>query len=129
MSLNLVKSTRAIRSLLSLQIKSHGADMFQSSTSNSLFYTATYGVSAKLLSKILDISNETLHSNHTQVPGGVLWSFAFEPLPTQVTKFGPSKGGNSLGTTPADGNGVSEYTRHTPLLQPNSASDTYETRN
>lgn len=73
---------------------------------NSLFYTATYGVSATLLAKILAISNETFYSTDSQVPGGVLWSLAFEPLPTQVTKFGPSKGGNSLGTTPADGNGV-----------------------
>lgn len=110
---------------------------------NGLFYTATYSVSAALLAKILDISNETLYSTGPQVPGsyfpsslrlfqanrelrnialglpcspwkhsadlkkgGVFWGFAFEPLPTQVTKFGPLKGGNSLGTTPADGNGV-----------------------
>lgn len=73
---------------------------------NSLFYTATYGVSATLLAKILDISNETFYSTYSQVPDGVLWSLAFEPLPTLVTKFGPIKGGNSLGTTPADGNGV-----------------------
>lgn len=94
---------------MSLQIKCSDADMLLFFSSNSLFYTATYGVSAKLLAKIFDISNETFYSSNTQVPGGVLWSFAFEPLPTQVTKFGQSKGGNSLGTTPADGNGVGEY--------------------
>ena len=75
--------------------------------SNSLFYTATYGVSATLLAKILSISNETFLATDSQIPNGVLWSLAFEPLPTQVTKYGPLKGGNSLGTTPADGNGVS----------------------
>ncbi|CAD6587001.1 MAG: hypothetical protein ASARMPREDX12_002569 [Alectoria sarmentosa] len=73
---------------------------------NSLFYTATYGVSATLLAKILDISNETIYSTYSQVPDGLLWSLAFEPLPTLVTKYGPVKGGNSLGTTPTDGNGV-----------------------
>lgn len=79
------------------------------SHSNSLFYTATYGVSATLLAKILDISNETIYSTYPRVPGGILWSLAFEPLPTQVTKFGPLKGGNSLGTTPGDGNGIGKY--------------------
>ena len=95
--------------------------MFLSFYSNSLFYTATYGVSAKLLAKILDISNETIYSNHTQVPGGILWSFAFEPLPTQVTKFGQSKGGNSLGTTPADGNGIGEYQFHSLQTTPSTS--------
>ena len=95
-------------------MNSHGADIFPSLHSNSLFYTATYAVSANLLSKILHISNETLYSNPTQIPGGIIWSLAFEPLPTQLTKLSQSKGGNSLGTTPADGNGVSEYPHPLP---------------
>lgn len=92
-----------------LQIKTLGADILLFVHSNSLFYTATYGVSATLLAKILDISNETFYSTRTEVPSGILWSLTFEPLPTQITKYGPSKGGNSLGTTPADGNAVGQY--------------------
>ena len=103
---------------LTLQVKSLGADILLFSYSISLFYTATYGVSATLLAKILDISNETFYTTHTQVPGGILWSLAFEPLPSRVTSFGASKGGNSLGTTPADGNGVGKYQSHALLAKP-----------
>ncbi len=91
-----------------------GADFLLLYYSNSLFYTATYGVSATLLARILEISNMTLYSTQTQVPGGIFWGLAFEPLPTQVTKFGPLKGGNSLGTTPADGNGVGKSIFRSP---------------
>ena len=101
-----------------LHIELPEADILVFLRRNSLFYTATFGVSATLLAKILEISNETFHSAHPQVPGGVLWGFAFEPLPTQFTKFGPLKGGNSLGTTPADGNGIGKYQFQTFLAKP-----------
>ncbi|MCJ1454568.1 hypothetical protein MMC28_004921 [Mycoblastus sanguinarius] len=73
---------------------------------NWLFYTATYGVSAALLTKIFDITNETIYSTFLSIPGGVFLGLGFEPLPTAITKFGSIKGGNSLGTTPGDGNGI-----------------------
>ncbi|KAF2119054.1 hypothetical protein BDV96DRAFT_487952 [Lophiotrema nucula] len=69
-----------------------------------VFYTGTYGVSADLLSSITDTFNETMST--TNIPGLVLWTFAFEPLPTIITQYFLQKGGNSLGTTPADGNSV-----------------------
>ena len=73
---------------------------------NWLFYTGTYGVSATLLSGIFDTLNETLHDFN--VGEGVFWSIAFEPLPTAITKWGDLKGGNSLGTSPKDGNAFGE---------------------
>jgi hypothetical protein len=67
-----------------------------------MFYTGTYGVSAALLSRIFSSLNETMYK--FDIPGGITWSVAFEPLPTVFTKWGDLKGGNSLGTTPKDGN-------------------------
>ena len=40
------------------------------------------------------------------IPNGIVWSVAFEPLPTIMTRYGDLKGGNSLGTSPRDGNAV-----------------------
>lgn len=77
---------------------------------NWLFYTGTYGVSAPLLGKIFDICNTTLYDFNS--PGGVVWSIAFEPLPTTVTKYGGFKSGNSLGTSPKDGNAVSKLPKN-----------------
>ena len=102
----------------SLHVEFLRADTLLFSQRNSLFYTATYGVSATLLAKILNISNETLYSINSQISSGTFWSLAFEPLPTQITKFGPLKGGNSLGTTPADGNGVGKFQFHIPWAKP-----------
>ena len=68
------------------------------------FYTATYSVSADLLSKITDAFNETIST--TTIPGLILWTFALEPLPTIITQYGDKKGGNSLGTSPKDGDAV-----------------------
>ncbi len=91
-------------------------------TRNWLFYTGTYGVSAPLLSKIFDICNATLYDFNP--PGGVVWSIAFEPLPTLVTEHGSLKGGNSLGTSPKDGNAVSKSPR-TSSITPNFPSTLY----
>jgi hypothetical protein len=40
------------------------------------------------------------------IPGGVTWSVAFEPLPTLITQYGDMNGGNSQGTWPNDGNAI-----------------------
>ena len=78
---------------------------------NWLFWTGTYSVSAPLMSQMFDVMNETLYNFN--VPEGVTWSIAFEPLPTAITKYGKEKGGNSLGTSPADGNAFSKiYSSH-----------------
>ncbi|KAH6667968.1 FAD binding domain protein [Halenospora varia] len=69
---------------------------------NWLFFTGTYGLSAGLLSRTFDILNATLFE--FDVPGGIFWSFAFEPLPVVVTQYGEENGGNSLGVCPEDGN-------------------------
>ena len=68
------------------------------------FHTATYGVSASLLYKITACFNATIST--TTIPSIILWTFALEPLPTVITQHGDKKGGNSLGTSPKDGNGV-----------------------
>lgn len=54
------------------------------------------------MSKIFDELNSTLSSFN--IPGGITWSIAFEPLPTILTGYGDLNGGNSLGTHPKDGN-------------------------
>lgn len=70
-----------------------------------MFYTSTYGVSATLMSEMTKrwdmILNET-----GPIPGLTSWGFVFEPLPTIYTQFGEKNGGNSLGTTPKDGNAM-----------------------
>lgn len=66
------------------------------------FWTGTYGVSAKLLDKVFDSINATLYD--FDIPGGILWDIAFEPLPTVFTA--PGAGKNALGTSPEDGNRV-----------------------
>jgi hypothetical protein len=73
---------------------------------NWLFYTGTYGVSATLLSNIFDCLNETLYDFN--IGGGVFWDIGFEPLPTVITQWANVKGGNSLGTSPKDGDAFSE---------------------
>lgn len=62
--------------------------------------TATYGVSTAFLNEMFDIVNGTIYDFN--LPGGVAWSIAFEPLPTVF--LAPGAGKNVLGTTPADGN-------------------------
>ncbi|OCL04578.1 FAD binding domain protein [Glonium stellatum] len=69
---------------------------------NWAFFTGTYGVSATLLSRIFDSLNTTIYN--FIIPGGISWSVAFEPLPTVITQHGDQNGGNSLGTSPKDGN-------------------------
>ncbi|MCJ1286454.1 hypothetical protein MMC26_005799 [Xylographa opegraphella] len=68
------------------------------------FLTGTYSVSAPLLSAIFDSLNATMYDFH--IPNGILWSLAFEPLPTATVQHGDLKGGNSLGTFPKDGNAI-----------------------
>ncbi|KAF2704941.1 FAD-binding domain-containing protein [Pleomassaria siparia CBS 279.74] len=68
---------------------------------NFLFYTTTFGVSADLLERILQIANASLHD--LEIPG-VTWLFALEPLPTVLVQRGA--GDNSLGTSAQDGNSI-----------------------
>jgi hypothetical protein len=70
-----------------------------------MFYTGTYGVSAVLMSKMVERWEAILNSTHP-IPGLSSWGFAFEPLPTIYTRFGENNGGNSLGTSPKDGNAM-----------------------
>lgn len=69
---------------------------------NWAFFTGTFNVSADLLSSIFDVVNETVFNFN--VPDGVLWDLAFEPLPTSF--LAPGAGKNVLGTSPEDGNGM-----------------------
>lgn len=69
---------------------------------NWAFLTGTYGVSADLIGEMFDAVNETVYD--FDVPEGVLWDLAFEPLPTAF--LAPGAGKNVLGTSPKDGNGM-----------------------
>lgn len=61
----------------------------------------TYGVSADLMSTVLDIVNTTAKT--ISPPSGVIWSVAFEPFPAIFSSYAAAKGGDSLGTSPRDG--------------------------
>ena len=69
---------------------------------NWLYFTGTYGISADLLTQFFDVCNNTLYD--FDVPHGVFWDLAFEPLPTEFVSHGA--GTNSLGTSPSDGNSM-----------------------
>ena len=69
---------------------------------NWAFATGTYAVSAELIGEMFDAVNKTLFDFNPAE--GVVWSLAFEPLPT--TFLAPGAGKNSLGTSPKDGNGM-----------------------
>lgn len=69
---------------------------------NWLFYTGTYGVSPALLTRMFDICNATLYG--FQIPHGVAWALAFEPLRTVFVSHGA--GSNALGQSPSDGNSM-----------------------
>lgn len=58
------------------------------------------------MSRIFDCLNETLYDFN--IGEGIFWDIAFEPLPTAITQYGDLKGGNSLGTSPKDGNAFSK---------------------
>jgi hypothetical protein len=83
---------------------------------NWAFFTGTYGVSAELIGQIFSVVNKTVFDFN--VPEGVLWDLAFEPLPTEF--LAPGAGKNSLGTSPKDGNGMILLIT---ALWPDSASD------
>ncbi|KAF7310364.1 FAD-binding protein [Mycena chlorophos] len=68
-----------------------------------VFYTGTYAACAETLPTIFEVANATL-SAATQPAGMLLWSVAFEPLPTKYTQWGDRNGGNVLGTEPSQGN-------------------------
>ena len=68
------------------------------------FLTGTYGVSAALMGAISDRFQAVIDA--TPIPGILNWGWASEPLPTIFTQYGAKNGGNSLGTSPADGNAM-----------------------
>lgn len=75
---------------------------------NWLFWTGTYTASSELMSGIFTILNETLYDFN--VPGGVVWSISFEPLPSLISSISKAKGGNVLGLDPSQGNAFSKFT-------------------
>ncbi|MCJ1309087.1 hypothetical protein MMC25_002742 [Agyrium rufum] len=84
------------------------------------FHTGTYGVTPALLDDIFDTINATVHD--FSVPGGVIWSIAFEPFPSVFASHATSRTpvGNSLGTTPAQGDA---FILLITAIWPNSTQD------
>ena len=68
---------------------------------------------------MFDTINTTVYSVSPQISGGIIWSIALEPLPTVFTQYGPLKAGNSMGTTPEDGNSIGKLmsTPHQIILR------------
>jgi hypothetical protein len=73
---------------------------------NWVFFTGTYGISTEFLEKTFNSLNGTLYNFN--IPNNIIWSISLEPLPTLITSYGNKNGGNSLGTTPSDGNSMGE---------------------
>lgn len=71
-----------------------------------IFYTITIAPDIELLHDIFDIANRTIYELFPDSVNDLSWGFTFEPLPTIITLHGNPKGGNSLGTTPEDGNNI-----------------------
>ena len=59
---------------------------------------------------MFDTINTTVYTVSPKIFGGIIWGISLEPLPTIFTQYGPLKGGNSMGTTPDDGNGMGKLT-------------------
>lgn len=55
---------------------------------------------------IFDSLNSTLYFFNPT--GGVVWSIAFEPLPSIMTSYANKRGGNVLGLSEGGGNGFSQ---------------------
>lgn len=72
-----------------------------------LFYTGTYVNDLPTITNLFNQANSSLQS----VIGvdGLSWSLSLQPLPTQITKFGDSTGGNSLGLHESSGNLVRKF--------------------
>lgn len=90
---------------------------------NWLFWTGTYSASAPLMSQMFTILNDTLYGFNP--PGGVVWSIAFEPLPTVIAAKSTQKGDNSMGLSPKDGNAFVMLL--SPLWPVSSSNDAVET--
>jgi len=75
---------------------------------NQIFYTITIAPDIELLHEIFNTANETINELFPESVNDLSWGFTFEPLPTAITQYGELKGGNSLGTTPEDGNSISK---------------------
>ncbi|KAH8886210.1 FAD-binding domain-containing protein [Thozetella sp. PMI_491] len=84
---------------------------------NWLFATATFDPSTELMLETFDILNETLSSFNPSC--GVVWSIAFEPLPSVIFSHSRKTGGNILGLGPRDGNA---FVLLVAALWPNSSS-------
>ncbi|KAL1848797.1 2-isopropylmalate synthase (Alpha-isopropylmalate synthase) (Alpha-IPM synthetase) [Paecilomyces lecythidis] len=78
-------------------------------TNNILLQTATYGVDARLLKSIFDINNATVHELRPRIEGLFEWTLVFEALPSIWLEHSEKSGGNSLGTSPEDGNAFVFY--------------------
>lgn len=76
---------------------------------NWLFATLTFGTSSEAMLDIFKTLNASLYDFNPA--GGVTWNFAFEPLPSVMLSYANATGGNVLGLSPEDGNGVSKLLR------------------
>lgn len=67
-----------------------------------VMYTATYANDLETITNLLQQANSSL----TPVADveGLVWSLSLQSVPTQITKWGDIKGGNSLGLHESSGN-------------------------
>ena len=63
--------------------------------------TSTVGNSAALLEKIFDLGNDTVH----RLVGcnNLSFSLSYQPVPSSITRWAASTGGNALGLDPSQG--------------------------
>ncbi|KFZ11828.1 hypothetical protein V501_04569 [Pseudogymnoascus sp. VKM F-4519 (FW-2642)] len=67
-----------------------------------IMYTQTYANDLETITNLFNQANTSLQP--VADVEGLVWSLSLQPLPTQITKWGDIKGGNSLGLHESSGN-------------------------
>jgi hypothetical protein len=74
-----------------------------------IMYTQTYANDLETITYLYNQANTSLQP--VADVEGLVWSLSLQPLPTQITKWGDLKGGNSLGLHESSGNLVRKLHR------------------
>jgi hypothetical protein len=92
-------STMRISNLSDFTTEMSGAN---SPKLRNLFYTVTYSNDLDVLTQLVQQSNASVQP--VKDIAGLTWALSLQPIPTVITAFSASTGGNSLGLDPTDGN-------------------------
>lgn len=92
-------STLRISNLSDFAIELNGAN---SPTLRHMFYTATYSNDLDVLTRLIEQAKASVQP--VKDVAGLRWALSLQPLPSIISAFSASSGGNSLGLGPKTGN-------------------------